>query len=153
MNFAKILQSQAATSTIAICLLISSYIFTVAYNLSTDKFGEISAIARICLFLTIAFLCLFLLGFMAFMVSVFRLSDFNEIFMNPSKVSTISVILLFCSYLSTVMNGFTGKMFGELSSVSQIFFYLGIVFIVLFVVAFMAMLVSLSNKFLYSRKL
>ena len=71
--------------------------------------------------------------------------------MYPGKVSTISIILLLCSYLSTVMNNFTARIFGELSSLAQIFFYLGIVFIVFFVVAFLAMLVSLSNKFLYRK--
>ena len=71
MKLAKIIRSQGITSAVAIGLLLSSYLFTVAYNISAGKFGEISAMARTFMFLTILFLFLFLIGFIAFLVSVF----------------------------------------------------------------------------------
>ena len=153
MKFSKMLDNRGALIAITIGLLLSSYIFTIFYNLSASRLGEISGTAKFFMFATIFFLFLFLMGFITFLVSIFRIADVREIFLNPMKVSIISIIMLLCSYLSTVMNNFTGRMFGELSSVAQIFFYLGIVFLVFFVVTFLAMLVSFSNKFLYSRKL
>lgn len=151
MNLAKILKSQGLVSTITLGMLLSSYIFTISYNLSANKFGEISAIAKFFMFLTILFLFLFLMGFITFLILLFKLEDIREIFLSPFKVSIMSIVMLLCSYLSTVMNNFTSNLFGELSSAAQIFFYLALVFIVFFVVTFIAMLVSFSNKFIYRR--
>jgi uncharacterized membrane protein YidH (DUF202 family) len=132
-------------------LLLSSYIFTLAYNFSASKFGDISAVAKICMFLTILFLFMFLAGFVIFLVSIFHIADVKEIFLNPGKMSIISIIMLLCSYLSTVMHNYVAPALGELSSVAQIFFYLALVFIVFFVITFLAMLVSFSNKFIYKK--
>lgn len=153
MNFAKLLKSEGLISAITTCMLLSSYIFTVAYNFSASRFGDISALARICMFLTIAFLFLFLIGFVIFLILLLHLADVREIFLNPGKVSMISIIMLLCSYLSTVMHNYVAPALGEISSIAQIFFYLALVFIVFFVVTFIATLVSFSNKFIYSRKL
>lgn len=153
MNIKAILRSEGVASAITICLLLSSYIFTLAYNASAARFGEISSTARIFMFLTIFFLFLFLAGFVIFLILIFQIADAKEIFMNPGKASIISIVMLLCSYLSTVMHSYVAPALGEISSVTQIFFYLALSFIIFFVITFIAMLVSLSNKFIYSRKL
>ncbi len=153
MIFEKLLKSQGLVSTITIALLISSYIFTILYNISAGSTGEISAVAKTFLYLTIIFLFLFLIGFIIFILSLLRIKDVKEIFLNPGKISVMVAILLLCSYLSTVMHNYASNIFGALASMAQIFFYLSLVFIVFFIVTFIAMLVSFSNKFLYSKKL
>jgi hypothetical protein len=77
----------------------------------------------------------------------------NEIFMKPGKTSVVSIALFLLFYALTFVHKYASSIFGKLSLLTQIFFYLSLLLFILFIAAFIAAIVSFSNKFLYSRKL
>lgn len=150
MNTTKIFKNPGFLSTLTILLLLSSYLFTVIYNQMSIE-AKSSTIANFLLSFTLVILIFFLIVFIFFFISMFHISEMRELFAEPGNIGIITSTILVCSYLSTIMNGYISKIYGGLSVLSQIFFYLSITFFVFFLFLFIALLVSFSNKFLYSR--
>lgn len=150
MDIIKIFKNQTFLSTITIVLLLSSYLFTVIYNQMPVE-AKSSTAANFLLSVTLIILVFFLLVFILFFISIFHISEIRELFAEPGNIGVITSTILVCSYLSTIMNNYIIGLYGGLSIISRIFFYLSITFFVFFLFLFVALLVSFSNKFLYSR--
>ena len=146
MTLSQILKSPGTASALTMMLLISSYIFTIIYNSNPD-----APSAKIFLFLTMAFLLLFLLGFALLAISFLNVQEIKNSFKEPLQMSIASSLLLVCSYLATVMNGYVGKIYGELHPVVNTFFYLSLTFLIFFIISFMNLIVSFTNKYFFSR--
>lgn len=150
MNITKVFKNPGFLSTLTILLLLSSYLFTVIYNQMSVEVKSF-AVAKFLLSFTLIILILFLVVFIFFFVSIFHISEIRELFAEPGNMGVITSTILICSYLSTIMNNYITKLYGGLSFLSQVFFYLSIAFFVFFLFLFVALLVSFSNKFLYSK--
>ena len=146
MESPNILKKPGIASALTILLLLSSYIFTFIYNNN-----PVSEYARMFLFLIVLFLALFLIGFAYFALSLFNMEEVRMMFSEPGNMSVVASLLLICSYLATVMHEYVVKIYGELHTVTTIFFYLGITFFILFIISFLALIVSVTNKFFFSR--
>ena len=146
MSISKNVKKPGVASTLTILLLLSAYIFTLIYNSNPA-----SPSAKIFLFITMIFLILFLIGFIFFIIGLFGVKEIRNTFSDPLRISVASSLLLACSYLSTVMNGYVAKIYSEIHPITNMFLYLALTFFVFFIISFTTLIVSFSNRYLFSK--
>lgn len=150
MDITKFFRSQALLGIITISLLLSSYFFSLLFSQLFPVGFRSSTLAKAVLFFSIALLVFFLVSFVMFVIAIFNLKEIRKIFAEPDDMTTITITTLVCSYLSASIHNYIASFYGGFA-VSQIFFYLSLTFFSFFVILFIGLVVSFSNKFIYSR--
>lgn len=150
MEILDLLKSPSFLGVITIILLLCTYVFTFIYNQMSIE-SPSSLTARFVLLTALITLMLMVLTYILFFFSLLNIAEIREFFDEPSNLSILTSTVLFFSYLSTIINGYISKIYGEASAFAQIFFYIAIIFLVFFFMLFIALLVSFSSKFFYPK--
>jgi len=149
MSFVAFAANPVEFSVTTLTSLLFSFLFTRLHNAALKLSGES---ARIYLFFALTFLFFFVINFVLFIIFFFHVEDMRKFFLSPKKVLVIVAMMLFLSYVSSLLHQYTTEVLGQFSLVTWVFFSLSLFFLILFAVTFIAMILSIANR-IFSRNI